>query len=128
MIIVVHTEDRIGRKTSSTPSAFYSIRLKYLNKMRKKFALVEKTCVIYTRICLTTCIFQNEIKDLPIAANVLLFTALVASSRHGPDIEAHGSLENPERRDRDPDGSGDSGARGMHKETAGHFRGADRFP
>jgi len=40
----------------------------------------------------------------------LPFTALVASGWHGPDIEAPGSLEDPERRDHGPDGGGFSGA------------------
>lgn len=107
--------------------------LNILINCRKKFAVSHREDArIYTRICLATCIFWNGIKGLPIAASanchVLPFTALVASSRHGPDIKAPGSLEDPERCGRDPDNGGHSGARGMHKKTAGHFRGADRFP
>lgn len=57
-----------------------------------------------------------------------MFAALVASSRHGPDIETPAGPEDPERRVRGAGGSDDTGIRGMHKTATGHFRRADRFP
>lgn len=61
---------------------------------------------------------------LPVTVSV----ALVASSRHGPDVETPAGPEDPERCVRGADGGGDAGARGMHKTATGHFRSADRFP
>lgn len=65
----------------------------------------------------------------------LSFAAVVAIGRHGPDVEAPGGTEDPERRCRrdgggrraDDDDDVHAGARGMHKTATGDFRRSDRF-
>lgn len=97
----------------------------------------QQTCVIYIIrdvASLTACIFcRIELKaiTLPVAASAnhrISSAALVAFSRHDPDIEAPGGLEDPKRRGRIADVGDDAGAWGMHKTATGHFWRPDRFP
>lgn len=98
----------------------------------------QQTCVtLYIVIdvaSLTACVFcRIELKTitLPVAASAnhrISSAAVVAFSRHGPDIEAPRGLENPKRGGRIADVGDDAGAWGMHKTATGHFRRADRFP
>lgn len=71
----------------------------------------------------------------PLTVSCVSSAALVAFGWHGPDVEAPGSLEDPQRcrgdggrRADDDDDDDHAGDRGMHKTATGHFRRTDRFP